>query len=54
MAAKLATDLPVPPPITPEVRARLEREAREWDTEMRKRIRAMEHLTAEDWATRVR
>lgn len=54
MKLRLASDLPVPPPITPEVRARVAREAREWGEEFRKKIRAMERLTPADRATVVR
>jgi hypothetical protein len=51
---KLVTDLPAPPPITEEVKRRLLEESKEWAAEIRKKIRAMENLTPEDWATRVR
>lgn len=51
---RLATDLPEPPPLTPEIRKQIFEEAREWGAEIRKKIRAMENLTPEDWATRVR
>jgi hypothetical protein len=51
---KLVQDVPPPPPITPEVRARLVEEAKLWRAEFAERIAAVEAITSDDLKIRVR
>jgi hypothetical protein len=48
---KLVTNVPSPKPPTPEESEAMEAEAREWRIALKKRIRAMENITAEDLKT---
>ena len=46
--AKLAVDVPDPPPVTEEIRAQLAAEAREWHAKLAEKVNAIEAVTAED------
>jgi hypothetical protein len=51
---KIATEVPDPPKITEEALRRCAEEGLAFRREMEKRIRKMQTLTPEDWASRCR
>lgn len=50
----IAADVPGPPPITPEDRARILREAQEWRDSVSEQFDAIERITPEDLRTVIR
>lgn len=48
MTPKLVSDVPDPPPVTPEVVAEMRREAEEWGKLLRAKARAIEDVGPKD------